>query len=114
LPDRRHGIDTERPPTPLEHLVADHAHGPEASRAQHYREWVELVDVPLGNATADQVGAKAASLQGRGYSIHFHCWTLEEFAAQLRRIIAEHELPATVTLERANYHEFLVVLTRTA
>jgi ubiquinone/menaquinone biosynthesis C-methylase UbiE len=73
LPDRH------RDATTLEHLVADHEQGPEASRAGHYREWARLVDLPLGNIDAAEVEAHAAALEGRGYSIHFHCWTDDEF-----------------------------------
>lgn len=106
LPDRRTGLDELRAPTSLEHLLADHEQGPERSRAEHYREWAELVDLPLGNVEPDDVGRHAAGLRERGYKIHFHCWTLDEFAAQL----PAYGLPASVADARANGHEFLVVL----
>jgi len=109
LPDRRRGLDVRRHPTPLEHVLADHADGPARSRAQHYREWAELVDRPLGHVEAQDVGPHAAELERRSYSIHFHCWTLDEFAAQLPAF----ELPAEVAEARPNHHEFLVVLRRT-
>ncbi len=106
LPDRRLGLDAHRGPTPLEHVLADHADGPERSRAQHYREWAELVDLPLGHVEAPDVEAHAALLERRGYSIHFHCWTLGELVAQLPAF----GLPAEVAEGRLNHHEFLVVL----
>lgn len=108
LPDRRTGIDERRGPTALTHLLADHGQGPERSRAQHYREWAELVDLPLGYVAADDVAAHADALEQRLYSIHFHCWTLEEFMAQLPAF----GLPATLAEARQNHHEFLVVLRR--
>lgn len=108
LPDRRHGIDELRSPTSLEHVLADHEHGPQRSRAEHYLEWAELVDLPLGNVAPEAVGAHAARLEGGGYSIHFHAWTREEFLAQLPAF----GLPATVVAARQNLHEFLVVLRR--
>lgn len=114
LPDRRHGVDRHRDPTTLEHLVVDHEQGPEASRASHYREWARLVDLPLGNIGADAVEAHAAALQQRNYSIHFHCWTDDEFRRQIQTIIERFQLPACVAGHRTNHHEFLVTLERTA
>ena len=114
LPDRRHGIDRHRQATTLEHIVADHEQGPETSRADHYREWARLVDLPLGNITADQVDAHAAALEQRRYSIHFHCWTDEEFRQQLGAISERFDLPVRVASHRTNHHEFLVTLKRAA
>jgi SAM-dependent methyltransferase len=114
LPDRRHSVDRHRDATTLEHLVADHEQGPEASRAGHYREWARLVDLPLGNISAEEVEAHAAALQQRGYSIHFHCWTDDEFRRQVQAIIECFQLPARVAGHRTNHHEFLVTLERTA
>ncbi|MDX6639038.1 MAG: hypothetical protein QOF12_49 [Solirubrobacteraceae bacterium] len=108
LPDRRRGIDARRAPTPVTHLLADHADGGAGSRAQHYREWAELVDLPLGTVGPEGVAARAAALQARRYAIHFHAWTLEELAALLEHL----DLPAAVVQRRANQHEFLVVLRR--
>jgi SAM-dependent methyltransferase len=112
LPDRRHGIDEAREPTSLDHVVADHEDGPDGSRDEHYRDWARLVDLPLGNIADDQVEQHATTLQERHYSIHFHCWTADEFAAQLRAIIDRFDLSATIAEQRENYHEFLVVLER--
>jgi SAM-dependent methyltransferase len=114
LPDRRHSVDRHRDATTLEHLVADHEQGPEASRAGHYRDWALLVDLPLGNIGADEVDAHAARLQERSYSIHFHCWTDEEFRRQMQAIIERFRLPARIAGHRRNHHEFLVTLERTA
>jgi SAM-dependent methyltransferase len=113
LPDRHHGIDRHRDATTLEHLVADHEQGPEASRTGHYREWARLVDLPLGNISADDVEAHAAALQERHYSIHFHCWTADEFREQVQTIIERFRLPARIASQRTNHHEFLVTLQRT-
>ena len=108
LPDRRRGVDERRVATPVEHLLADHREGPRRSRAQHYREWAELVDLPLGYVAAADVATHAAQLERSQYSIHFHCWTLAELLAQLPAF----GLPATVAAGRQNLHEFLVVLRR--
>lgn len=108
LPDRRTGIDARRAPTPLEHVLADHRDGGEGSRAQHYREWAELVDLPLGYVAAEDVAAHAEQLERSQYSIHFHCWTLGELRGQLPGFA----LPATLVAARQNLHEFLLVLER--
>jgi hypothetical protein len=60
------------------------------------------------------VEAHAAALQQRSYSIHFHCWTDAEFAAQILAIIERFELPARLVSHRTNHHEFLATLQRTA
>ncbi|MFL5844671.1 MAG: methyltransferase domain-containing protein [Solirubrobacteraceae bacterium] len=106
MPDRRTGIDTRRSPVTLEHLQADHADGGAASRARHYREWAELVDLPLGFVDADDVAAHAVALERGQYPIHFHCWTREEFLGQLPAF----GLPAAVVAARQNRHEFIVVI----
>jgi SAM-dependent methyltransferase len=112
LPDRRQGIDRYRPATTLEHLYRDHDVGPEVSRAEHYRQWAELVDLRLGNISAEQVETHAAELDRRDYSIHFHCWTSVEFRAHLQAIIDRSDLQAEIVECRTNHHEFLVVLRR--
>lgn len=108
LPDRRTGIDERRAPTSLDHLLADRADGGAGSRAQHYREWAELVDLPLGYVAAEDVAAHAEQLERSQYSIHFHCWTLDE----LRPQIPAFGLPAAIVAARRNLHEFLLVLER--
>jgi SAM-dependent methyltransferase len=112
LPDRRHGVDRGRGPTPLEHLLDDHEDGSALSRPEHYREWVTLVDVPLANVDPRDIERHAAELLRRRYSVHFHCWTRDDFYEQLREIIHHLRLPAQVIAERRNAHEFLVAVRR--
>lgn len=114
LPDRGHGIDRSRAGTTLEHLLIDHEAGPQSSRTDHYHEWSTLVDLIRGSIAADKLDEHAAELEKHRYSIHFHCWTADEFAVQLWEIIRRFEFPAEVIENRENYHEFLVVLRRTA
>jgi SAM-dependent methyltransferase len=64
LPDRRSGIDERREATTLDHLIADHEEGPQRSRAEHYADWSRLVDLPLGNVAADNVGAPRRGAAG--------------------------------------------------
>ena len=44
VPDKRFTFDRDRPVTPLEHMVADHANGAHHSRRVHYEEWARLVE----------------------------------------------------------------------
>jgi SAM-dependent methyltransferase len=81
--DRREGLDERRSPPSVEHLLADRADGGAGSRAGHYREWAELVDLPLGYVAAEDVAAHAAALERGQHAIHFHCWTPDELLAQL-------------------------------
>jgi SAM-dependent methyltransferase len=112
IPDRRRGVDREREATPLEHLLEDHERGPVHSRAEHYRDWVRLVDLPLGNVDPRELEERAAELLRRRYSIHFHCWTGDEFSEQLSQIIERFRLPADVLARRQNRHEFMVAVAR--
>jgi SAM-dependent methyltransferase len=50
VPDKRYTFDFRRPRTQLQHVVNDHDNGPEASRSEHYVEWVRtyLTRTPSG------------------------------------------------------------------
>ena len=88
IPDKRCCFDSDRPVTSLEHLMRDHAEGPEWSRAQHFEEWARLV-----NKAGDEpeVKKQAAELMRTNYSIHFHVWTpfeMLELVQALRKMVA--------------------------
>jgi SAM-dependent methyltransferase len=81
LPDRRHTFDRTRPPTPLDHLVEDHASGMRSVSDAHVEEflrhtggWDERFD-----DHADDEGRAAYFDRHRQRSIHVHCWTEHEF-----------------------------------
>lgn len=77
VPDKRLTFDVRRPATPLEHLFRDHDEGPAWSFLDHVREYAELVEQQQGENLEARVAALAA--QGEP-SIHFHVWTLDDFA----------------------------------
>jgi SAM-dependent methyltransferase len=108
-PDRRRSrFDCSRDETTLEHLVVDHEHGPEGSRADHYEEWARLgIDVP-----PDQVSARAGELEAEGYSIHFHTFTLTSFLELLAHCRTAYRLPLEVLAAETNDHEFIVIARR--
>ena len=78
VPDKRFTFDFRRDVTPLEHMIADYEHGPEASRSEHFDEWVRLVEYKL-DETPQQTLARARDLERAGHSIHMHVWTQAEF-----------------------------------
>jgi SAM-dependent methyltransferase len=87
IPDKRCCFDSDRPVTPIEHLLRDHAEGPEWSRAQHFEEWARLVNKTAEAEVADQT----AELIRMNYSIHFHVWTpfeMLELVQALRKMAA--------------------------
>ncbi len=84
LPDKRCCFDSDRPVTPLAHIMRDFTEGPEWSRAQHFEEWARLV-----NKAADEseVKKQVSELIRMNYSIHYHVWTpfeMLEFVLALR------------------------------
>jgi len=86
LPDKRCCFDSDRPVTPLAHIMRDLSEGPEWSRAQHFEEWARLV-----NKAADEseVKKQVSELIRMNYSIHYHVWTpfeMLEFIIALRKM----------------------------
>jgi predicted SAM-dependent methyltransferase len=108
VPDRRHTFDAARPPTDIEHVVADHVEGPERSRRAHLKEWAQLVE----QVAPAEVPARVHALQETNYSIHFHVWTTEEFTALLDHARLKDKLPFTVEALEPNGHEFIAILRR--
>ena len=109
VPDRRRTFDRSREPQDTAHLLRDHREGPETSRRQHYREWVDATspDEP----DPDRL---ATDLEKQGYRIHFHVWTAEEFEASLIEIAETENLPLRISGTGRNYREFIVVLEKAA
>jgi SAM-dependent methyltransferase len=116
VPDKRFTFDFRRPPTPIEHMVADYEQGPERSRREHYEEWVRLVTDEPSTGSAEEVSSdewatrKARELEEAKYSIHMHVWTQAEF---LQLILACRErLGEAFDIEAAARVglEFVVVL----
>lgn len=107
VPDRRRTFDSDRPPTPLEHVIQDHREGPAWSRAAHLEEWARLVDkVPV-----TEIPARVRALEESAYSIHFHVWTPAEFTMLLERA-RDDGLPFEIEKLQSNDHEFIAILRR--
>jgi SAM-dependent methyltransferase len=102
VPDKRFTFDSKRPPTSLDHVLADHRDGPEGSRRAHFEEWARLVD----EVPESEVDAHVESLLARDYSIHFHVWTqadmLDMLAALRRELGIEFDLEVAVRNGKEN------------
>jgi SAM-dependent methyltransferase len=109
VPDKRFTFDHPRDVTPLEHMIADYEHGPEASRSAHFDDWARLVEYKP-NETPEQTRARARQLERAGHSIHMHVWTQAEFLqlilAARQRFDNGFEIEAAVRQQI----EFVVVL----
>jgi SAM-dependent methyltransferase len=108
VPDKRATFDHLRPVTSLEHLIRDHAEGPEGSRREHYLEWARLVD----HVPSAEVERHADEQAARRFSIHFHTFTPDSFL-QLILHCRVTGLPAELELFQQNEVEFVVVLRKT-
>lgn len=110
VPDKRHTIDSARPVTPLAHVERDRDEGPDWSRLDHYEEWERLV----GGRSGQDAARRAGELAERDYSIHFHVWTPEAFVELLEHARGPLGMPFEIEAVQPNFHEFIVVLHRTA
>jgi SAM-dependent methyltransferase len=104
VPDMRFTFDRPRAPTPIAHLLEDHAGGAERSRRSHYEEWVTAVEGNAGPGATD----RAEGLLRSGYSIHFHAWTPAEWLELLAWV--RREWPCEVELLLRRKGELLTVL----
>jgi predicted SAM-dependent methyltransferase len=103
IPDKRFTFDKERAVTPLDHLLRDHAEGPDGSLADHYEEWVRVVDGLTGDAHAQKV---STMLRERA-NIHFHAW---DFAAMLELFAyVERDRSFELDIENATLNSIEVV-----
>ena len=75
VPDRRATFDANRPPTSLDHLVAEHLAGVTEVSDEHIVEFVRAVSG--ADPSVDDIELH------RKRSIHVHCWTEDEFVSVL-------------------------------
>lgn len=102
LPDARYSFDAARERTTVEHLLADHEHGPERSRRAHYEEWARVIE----SVPPERVAARADEFAAQDARHHFHVWELETFV----ELVLALALPARLELAQRNDTEFVVVL----
>jgi SAM-dependent methyltransferase len=85
LPDRRRTFDRDRPPTSLEHLVAEHDARVTVVDDAHVAEFLTLAG-PEAAYLEQPAGTDRAEFfeWHRRRSIHVHCWTEDEFPEVLQ------------------------------
>jgi len=110
IPDKRFSFDVDRPVTSLEHLIKDHAEGPEWSRRDHYKEWVQFVD-KLEGADAEK---QLAALLESDYSIHFHVWSPIEMFEMITLLKKEMGLQFDIALFYQHFDECIFILRKAA
>ena len=86
VPDKRYTFDFRRDRTPLQHIIDDHEHGAQRSRAEHYLQWASHVHEGTGPPSAEQAQAYAHQLEAEDYSIHFHVWTAADLTELMLHI----------------------------
>ena len=75
VPDKNKTFDRPRSITHLDHVIKDYEAGPEESRIEHYREWVQVME----RLPAEKIEPRVQELMSKKYSIHFHVWQLADF-----------------------------------
>jgi predicted SAM-dependent methyltransferase len=73
IPDAR-VLEPERQLTTVEHLLDEHRNGAEATRRDHYRDWVVNFEKRVDGAEEH-----TSHLMEMDYSIHFHVWRSDTF-----------------------------------
>jgi predicted SAM-dependent methyltransferase len=87
IPDKRFTFDVDRPVTTLNHLLEDHALGPELSQRAHFEEISRII---LGMTDTDEIERHAAKDIKLAGHTHYHVWSqtsLLEMIAALQRIM---------------------------
>ncbi|MCE2983516.1 MAG: class I SAM-dependent methyltransferase [Parachlamydia sp.] len=107
LPDKRYTFDRERPATTIEHLIRDHAEGPENSKIIHFEEWVRLVDKVEGE---EKISQEIKRLVDIDYSIHFHVWTQSEMLEMFLALKKELKIAFDIEACLKNEHEFITIM----
>jgi len=112
-PEMTRTWDRERPPTPLAHVIGDHADGGEGTRLQAYLEHVRHVHPVLTGETIaeDRVEENARAIMASGMDIHVHAWRLEDIRQMLD--YAAQRFGARVDYQLDSVNENLFVLQRT-
>ena len=109
VPDKRHTFDRGRESTAFAHLEQDRRDGGAASRQAHFIDFARHAEY-RGQGTEAEVQALAARWMAQDYSIHFHVWDHDEFAAALEQLRSSH-LPALEVLEACrNGNENIFIL----
>jgi SAM-dependent methyltransferase len=103
LPDPRVSFDRFRTLTTVEHILDEHRNGTEATRRDHFHDWVHNVETRVDGAQRLDAAAeeeRVRALMELDYSIHFHVWRPETFLEFL--VAASRE--GGLSLELLEFH----------
>jgi SAM-dependent methyltransferase len=113
IPDMRRTFDRDRRRTSLAHIIADHRNGPEASREQHFWEWVTLVEPHFGRKYAGvAIEARVRELMAQDYSIHFHTFILEDVHALFEHCAKIEGMPLSIVFAGEFEEEMIFIIRR--
>lgn len=107
VPDKRRTFDAGRTATPLEHLLRDHAEGPEWSRQQHFEDWVRHVEKIVDEREAANQVARLLAID---YSIHFHVWRTPDLVRFLLAVPEVLGVPCELELLLQSGQEAIAVV----
>jgi SAM-dependent methyltransferase len=79
IPDPRATFDKGREVTPIDHIIAEYHQGTAQTRGVHFREWVDLVELPGQDLDTFDRDARVQQLLDMDYSIHFHVYRPDTF-----------------------------------
>jgi hypothetical protein len=113
VPDKERTFDRDRPVTPLEHLLEDHASPDRARDYAHYEEFYTLAQPVPEFARRRAVERRFAE----GYAIHYHVWTHDAFAEMLDHVDREvcpwtHVWTLPAVADESRCIEFYAVLVK--
>jgi SAM-dependent methyltransferase len=115
LPDRHRTEDRFRPPTPLDHLVAEHRAGVSEVSDGHLMEFLKDRGKRVKGSPVDRQRILDA---WRKQSIHVHCWDAQEFLGVLlwgiEHLGEQWEFVDGCLYEPPIHYEFGYVLRRSA
>lgn len=118
IPDPRATFDRLRPVTDIDHLVAEYRHGTDATRREHFREFVELAHWQGKAAPSDmeKVEERIDFLLRTDYSIHYHVFRPDTFLGLLEACRREanliFELVAFEACDARTDDEFIFVIAK--
>jgi SAM-dependent methyltransferase len=110
LPDKRFSFDRRRAITTLDHFIRDYQHGPDASRAEHYDDWVLHAE---GLEGPDRTERVTSMLSSRA-NIHFHVWDFDAMATFFNYAASLSEIGLSVLHSQQNRGEGVWVLQKSA
>ncbi|GAB3353485.1 class I SAM-dependent methyltransferase [Lysobacter tyrosinilyticus] len=111
VPELTQTWDRRRPPTTVDHMIADLRDGGESTRLQAYLEHFQFVAPELGvEIPEEEIDRRARETMATGHDIHVHAWRAEDFRAMLDYAAPRFGFEVVVQIPSGN--ENLYVLRR--